>query len=356
MHSEKIVCYKKIGTLPTMDITVSNEKHRFYANGIVTSNSHAVSYGKITYQSAWLKSHYFLEFMTELLNGEANSGEPKLDSYLRECRLSGVTILPPDARKANAFFQIENGKSIRFGMIFVNGVTENATNALKDGIPYMGTFTDLLIHDKGFLKKNIMESLIKVGAFDFMGMNRAKLLERYGVVAELVHKYKTQKKRKEEGVNIRKEYTREEILEKELNMEYFSKDFTLEECIALEHDLCKCYIVNDPLTPFEDMIDSEEYRDIMDIEDKRFDTTKPVKLIAVLREMKPHVITKGKSEGREMCFLDVFDTFKEMSCVVFPEAWDKIKDNMYENAVYVFIGKYDGESLIVNNAELMLKM
>ena len=52
MHSEKIVCYKKIGTLPTMDITVSTNKHRFYANGIVTSNSHAVSYGKITYQSA----------------------------------------------------------------------------------------------------------------------------------------------------------------------------------------------------------------------------------------------------------------------------------------------------------------
>lgn len=320
------------------------------------NKSHAVSYGKITYQSAWLKSHYFLEFMTELLNGEANSGEPKLDSYLRECRLNGVAILPPDARRANTFFKIENGKSIRFGLGFIKGVTESAAKALQEGIPYMGTFTDLLMNDKGFLKKNIMENLILVGAFDFMGGNRARIVERYSLVKDMVEKYKTQQKRKKDGVNIRKEYTREDILSAEMNMEYFSKEYSLEECIALEHELCKCYIVNDPLTPFENIIESEEYRDIMDIEDKRFNPNKPIKLIAVLRSMNPHMITKGSSEGREMCFFDVFDTFKEITCIAFPDVYDKIKEHMFENAVYTFIGKYDGESIILNNAELMLKM
>jgi DNA polymerase-3 subunit alpha len=320
------------------------------------NKSHAVSYGKITYQSAWLKSHYFLEFMTELLNGEANSGEPKLDSYLRECRLNGVTILPPDARRANAFFQIENGKCIRFGLGFIKGVTESATKALKEGIPHMGTFTDLLMNDKGFLKKNIMENLILVGAFDFMGGNRARIVERYTLVKDMVEKYKTQQRRKKDGVNIRKEYSREDILNAEMNMEYFSKEYSLEECIALEHELCKCYIINDPLTPFEDIIESEEYRDIMDIEDKRFNPNKPIKLIAVLRSMNPHLITKGNSEGREMCFFEVFDTFKEITCIAFPDVYDKIKEHMFENAVYTFIGKYDGESIILNNAELMLKM
>ena len=318
--------------------------------------SHSYGYGKITYQSAWLKSHYFLEFMTELLNGEANSGEPKLDSYLRECRLNGVTILPPDARKANTFFKIESGKSIRFGLGFVKGVTESAVKALQEGISYMGTFTDLLMNDKGFLKKNIMENLILVGAFDFMGGNRARIVERYSLVKDMVEKYKTQQKRKKDGVNIRKEYTREDILNAEMNMEYFSKEYSLEEYIAFEHELCKCYIVNDPLTPFENMIESEEYRDIMDIEDKRFNPNKPIKLIAVLRSMNPHVITKGNSEGREMCFFDVFDTFKEITCIAFPDVYDKIKEHMFENAVYTFIGKYDGESIILNNAELMLKM
>ena len=220
----------------------------------------------------------------------------------------------------------------------------------------MSSFTDLLINDNGFLKKNIMEALIKVGAFDFMGMNRAKLLERYSVVKDMVDKYKTQKKKKEEGVKVRKEYTRDEILEIEKNISYFNKDYTLEECIALEHELCKCYIVNDPLKPFEDMIEDDEYRDIMDIEDKRFDPSKQIKLIAVVRSMNTHIITRGKSEGREMCFIEVFDTFKDMDCVAFPDAWDKIKDRMCENAVYTFIGKYDGESFIINNVELMLKI
>lgn len=320
------------------------------------NKSHAVSYGKITYQSAWLKSHYFLEFMTELLNGEANSGEPKLDSYLRECRLNGVTILPPDARKANTFFQIENGKSIRFGLGFVKGVTDTAVKALKEGVEHMSSFTDLLVHDSGFLKKNIMEALIKVGAFDFMKMNRAKLLERYSIVKDMVDKYKVQKKKKEDGVKIRKEYTVDDILKIEESIEYYNKDYTLEEYIALEHELCKCYIVNDPLKPFENMIDDEEYRDIMDIEDKRFNPAKPIKLIAVIRSMNPYVITKGKSEGREMCFIEVFDTFKDMSCVAFPDVWDKIKDDMFENAVYTFVGKYDGESFILNDVKLMLKI
>lgn len=357
IFTRKIVSVEHLGEEHMFDLEIRNKSHNFFlANGIVTSNSHAVSYGKITYQSAWLKSHYFLEFMTELLNGEANSGEPKLDSYLRECRLNGVTILPPDARKANTFFKIESGKSIRFGLGFIKGVTESAVKALQEGISYMGTFTDLLMNDKGFLKKNIMENLILVGAFDFMGGNRARIVERYSLVKDMVEKYKTQQKRKKDGVNIRKEYTREDILNAEMNMEYFSKEYSLEEYIAFEHELCKCYIVNDPLTPFENMIESEEYRDIMDIEDKRFNPNKPIKLIAVLRSMNPHVITKGNSEGREMCFFDVFDTFREITCIAFPDVYDKIKEHMFENAVYTFIGKYDGESIILNNAELMLKM
>lgn len=318
--------------------------------------SHAVSYGKITYQSAWLKSHYFLEFMTELLNGEENSGEPKLDSYLRECRTNGVDILPPDARVANNYFQIEGKKGIRFGLGFVKGVTSLATNALRECSEHMSTFTDILMNDKGYLKKNIMENLILVGAFDYMGGNRAEILNRYSVVKDMVEKYKSQQKRKGEGVNIRKEYTREDILEVEKNTKFFDKKYSMEEYIAFEHQLCKCYIVNDPLTPFEDLIYSDEYRDIMDIVDKRFDRTKPVKLIAVVRSMNVHTITKGNSEGREMCFFDVFDTFMEITCIAFPEVFEKIKEKMFENSVYTFIGKYDGESIILNDAELMLKV
>ncbi len=320
------------------------------------NKSHAVSYGKITYQSAWLKSHYFLEFMTELLNGEENSGEPKLDSYLRECRTNGVDILPPDARVANNYFQIEGKKGIRFGLGFVKGVTSLATNALRECSGHMDTFTDILMNDKGYLKKNIMENLILVGAFDYMGGNRAEILNRYSVVKDMVEKYKSQQKRKGEGVNIRKEYTREDILDVEKNTKFFDKKYSMEEYIAFEHQLCKCYIVNDPLTPFEDLIYSDEYRDIMDIVDKRFDRTKPVKLIAVVRSMNVHTISKGSSEGREMCFFDVFDTFMEITCIAFPEVFEKIKEKMFENSVYTFIGKYDGESIILNDAELMLKV
>ena len=400
----KVSSIENVGQREVFDFTIDSDEHSAYVNGILVHNcigkkkveqveamkseffdrarklgrpdevtqelwnqidaaknysfnaSHSCGYGKITYQSAWLKSHYFLEFMTELLNGEENSGEPKLDSYLRECRTNGVDILPPDARVANNYFQIEGKKGIRFGLGFVKGVTSLATNALRECSGHMDTFTDILMNDKGYLKKNIMENLILVGAFDYMGGNRAEILNRYSVVKDMVEKYKSQQKRKGEGVNIRKEYTREDILEVEKNTKFFDKKYSMEEYIAFEHQLCKCYIVNDPLTPFEDLIYSDEYRDIMDIVDKRFDRTKPVKLIAVVRSMNVHTISKGSSEGREMCFFDVFDTFMEITCIAFPEVFEKIKEKMFENSVYTFIGKYDGESIILNDAELMLKV
>jgi DNA polymerase-3 subunit alpha len=294
--------------------------------------------------------------MTELLNGEANSNEPKLDSYLRECRLNGIGILPPSAKKANESFEIEGKKNIRFGLCFIKKVTDRSVLALRKNAAYLGSFTNLIINDEsGALKKDVMTNLILVGAFDYMGENRACLLEKYLLIKDLIDDYCTQQKKKKEGVKIRKEYSMEFILEQEMNFEFKGREMTSEDCTAKEHELCSCYIVNDPLTPFEELIEDESYRDIMDIEDGRYDKSKPIKLIAVLKTMNIHVMTKGKNAGKEMCFIDVFDTFKEMSCVIFSETFEKVKEKLAPNAVYTFIGKYDGESFVVNDVELLLK-
>lgn len=315
--------------------------------------SHSYSYGYVTFQAGWLKSHYFLEFMTELLNGEENSNEPKLDSYLRECRTNGVTILPPCVKHCNKFFQIENGKSIRFGLVFIKGVTERTVNALQENKEYLDSFTDLILHDGGELKRDSMVNLIMVGAFDYMNKNRKYLIDKYLFVKENVVNYKSQQKRKNDGVKIKKEYTIEQLKEWESSFTFDGNDYTMEEKIINEHELCDCYIVNDPLTPFSSLIEDESYRDIMDVKDGHFNKYEPVKIIAVVRTIKPHIITKGNSEGREMAFIDIFDSLSEMGAICFPDAWDAFKNDAFENAVYEFTGKYDGESLLVTNMSLM---
>lgn len=333
------------------------------------NKSHAVAYGKLTFQAGWLKCHYFLEFMTELLNGEANSNEPKLDSYLRECRLNGVTILPPDARAANPYFQIEGKRSIRFGLSFVKGVSVKAIEALAKVKNHCSSFTELLMHDEsGLLNKEVMCNLISVGAFDYMGRNRAALLSLYyreikeehkktptvlGIKA-LVAKKKEIDAKKASGVKVKKEISVDEILDEERNYRHVGAEWTLEDYITNEHELCKCYIVNNPLSPFEDMIEDEAYRDIMDIVDGHFNREKPVKLIAVLKSFNPHTITRGKSEGKEMCFLDVFDSLMEINCIAFCEVYEKVKDRLFPNTVYTFTGKFDGDSIILSDVVPMM--
>ena len=375
MHSERIVSVKKIGIMPTRDISVSNDKHRFYANGVCTSNSfnksHAVAYGKLTFQAGWLKSHYFLEFMTELLNGEIGSAEPKLDSYLRECRVNGIRILPPDARIGNPFFQIEGRKSIRFGLSFIKGISEKSIMALHKVRNHCGSLTEMLAHDEsGLLSKDVVSNLISVGAFDYTGKERASLLNAYyreeqkpnrkrptqDGIKVLISKMRDQQKRKEAGVNLQKELTIEEIAEAERTYQYEGQAWSLEDKIKIEHELCKCYILNNPLSPFEDLIEDEGYRDIMDIVDGHFEKNEPVNLIAVLKTFTPHTIAKGKSAGKEMCFIEVFDSLMEMNCVIFPEVYEGLEDDLVENCVYVLTGKYDGESMMVMKIVPMMEL
>lgn len=320
------------------------------------NKGHCYGYGKITFQAGWLKSHYFIEFMTELLNGEADSNEPKLDSYLRECRNNGIKILPPDARKANAFFQIEGDRSIRFGLSFIKNVTKRATDALAQSVIYTSNFTDLLIREGSSLTKDVMTNLILVGAFDFMGQNRAVLLGKYCFVKDLVDRLKSQQKRKEEGVNVKKPISREYILDLENSFEFSEPEMVLEDYVKNEHDLCNCYIVNDPLTPFEDIIDSEEYRDIMDILEHHCNWNGKIKLIGVVKEIKTHMITKGKSEGQEMAFIEVFDSLKEMECVAFPEVFAKIRESIVENSVCELVGRYDGKGFMILGAKQLAKI
>lgn len=330
------------------------------------NKSHSLGYGKITFQAGWLKSHFFLEFMTELLNGEANSNEPKLDSYLRECKVNGVKILPPDARIGNAYFQIEGKRAIRFGLCFVKGVSEKSVNALHSVKDHCGSFTEMLANDKtGLLSKDVISNLISVGAFDYMGKDRGELLDVYyreelkegrkrptplGIKV-MVTKMKDQQKRKENGVKVKKLLTIEEIMEEERSHAYLGPAWSLEEKTKKEFELCKCYIVNNPLSPFEEMMEEEKYRDIMDIVDGHFDKTRPVSLIAVLREFNIHTISKGNSAGRDMCFLDVFDSLMEIGCIAFPETFEKIQENLVPNCVYIFVGKFDGESIILSDAK-----
>jgi DNA polymerase-3 subunit alpha len=141
------------------------------------NKSHSCAYALLAYQTAYLKTHYPVEFMAALLTSETGNAE-KAVKYINEARGMSISILPPDVNESDLYFT-PVGESIRFGMAAIKNVGENTAKAIRDSRLSAGEFTTLYdlcerIEAK-FLNKRVFESLIKSGALDSLGPRESML-------------------------------------------------------------------------------------------------------------------------------------------------------------------------------------
>jgi len=145
------------------------------------NKAHTVAYGVVSYQTAWLKAHYPVEYMAALLTSVKNHKDNK-PIYLNECRRMGIPVLPPDVNVSEVDFTA-SGDEIRFGLSAVRGVgdavVEAITSARDEGGPFED-FRDFCARvDGGVLKKGTLENLVLAGAFTGMGHTRKGLIGAY---------------------------------------------------------------------------------------------------------------------------------------------------------------------------------
>ena len=142
------------------------------------NKSHSASYGLLAWQTAYLKAHYPVEFMAGVLTSIMDKTD-KIPVYIRLCHQMKIRILPPDINSSAATFSIESG-AIRFGLAAVRNVGENAIAVLEhvreEGGPFRSLVDFCTRVDLRILNKRAIESLIKCGAFDSLGIDRNHLL------------------------------------------------------------------------------------------------------------------------------------------------------------------------------------
>jgi DNA polymerase-3 subunit alpha len=135
------------------------------------NKSHSCAYALLAYQTAYLKTHYPVEFMAALLTSETGNAE-KAVKYINEARGMSISILPPDVNESDLYFT-PVGESIRFGMAAIKNVGENTAKAIRDSRLSSGEFKSLYELceriEARFLNKRVFESLIKSGALDSLG-------------------------------------------------------------------------------------------------------------------------------------------------------------------------------------------
>ena len=144
--------------------------------------SHACAYGYIAYQTAYLKAHHPVEYMSAILTSVRDDKDRK-PFYLNACRLMGLEVLPPDVNESEQdFAPVKSGEpKIRYGLSAVRNVGSGAVQQIIEARRAKGSFTGYADYcrkvDPSVLTKKVLESLIYAGAFDSFGYRRRGLVE-----------------------------------------------------------------------------------------------------------------------------------------------------------------------------------
>jgi len=149
---------------------VFDQMEKFAGYGF--NKSHSAAYGLVSYQTAYLKTHYPVEFMAALLTSETSKPE-NVVKYIAECKEMGIGVEPPDVQVSGSQFT-PHGEAIRFGLAAVKNVGGNAIESiLKARAEVGGRFKSLWEFcekvDLRVMNKRVIESLIKAGALDSLG-------------------------------------------------------------------------------------------------------------------------------------------------------------------------------------------
>lgn len=311
------------------------------------NKAHSASYAMISYQTAYMKAHYPVEYLTALLTSESmsNSGptrDEKVSKGVSECDRMGIYVLPPDINKSAVWFSIEEdphsfqNKAIRFGLAAVKNV---GAAAIEEIIKARNKkkFTSLIDFctrvDNQKVNKKVLESLIKVGAMNGFG-HRAALLA--GLEDIRARALKEQKRRETGQTSLfisgkDKNNTATEIQDTVPEVEPFSPA----ERSNLEKKYLGIYLEEDPLDKNKKIVNEFSTHKIANL-NANDHNQKKVKIAGILQQVKV-IFTKKKNE--EMSFILISDQSGKIEGVVFPKTYEKYKQYLKEDNIVFIDGK-----------------
>ena len=143
------------------------------------NKSHSAAYAVLTYETAWLKAHHPAAFLAAVLSSDMDKTD-KVVVGIEDCTVMGIAVLPPDVNQCGYRFAVADAHSVRYGLGAVKGVGESAVEAIVEARAEGGAFQDLSDFcsrvDLSRLNRRCLDALLKAGAFDALGPNRATLM------------------------------------------------------------------------------------------------------------------------------------------------------------------------------------
>ncbi len=275
------------------------------------NKAHAASYGRVAYQTAYMKANFPAIYMSAVLTAESGDVE-KISEIISECKRMNIPVLPPDVNYSfEGFSVIESDKTehIRFGLTTIKNFGEGIAHSIITEREERGAFTSLSnflsrITDKNLNKKSL-ESLIKAGALDSFGERSSLLMHLENLLA--YNREATRKPLNQDSLFSTIETSIEDIKLPE------AEKLPPSTLLAWEKELLGLYISGHPLDAFPDIF-SKQTTTISHIATSGFEGS-TVLVPGIITEVKP-IITK---KGKHMMFISIADYSATIEAVVFPD-------------------------------------
>ncbi len=298
------------------------------------NKSHAAAYSVVAYHTAYLKANYPNEFMAANLTNEMNSPD-KFSLYLADTRSMGIKITPPSINHSGRQFTVVDGQIV-YGLQGIKNVGEAAVESILAERKEGGAFTSFLDflqrNEPRVLNSRLVESLIKSGAFDELGVNRPTLLANM----EQAIKY-AQKRRESTAFGQVSLFGAEE----EASMETFSmeemEDSTLLEKLEIEKQLLGFYVSGHPMDIYR-----EAWQRAVTVNlsvQEKIPTGRSVNLVAMITQVREHITQKGN--GKAMAFIKLSDFNGEVDAVILPPEWEKFSEMVSADTIHGFTGTFE---------------
>ncbi len=305
------------------------------------NKSHSTAYAILAYQTAYLKAHFPVYFMSANLTSEAEkaSTSSKVIQYISEAKKMGLEVLAPDINKSVEGFRVQTGCSIRFGLQGLKNVGASAIKNTLEARDKDGPFKDysdfLTRVDLSKVNKTTLESLIMSGALDSFGVKRRALFES---VEQVIQQAQVIQKRKAQ--NQLSLFSAEETSQIVIGKDLLEKEEWAEkEVIKHEKEIAGFYMTHNPLDKFRSEIQKVSNTTIAKIESKEF-TGDNVKLGGVITDYVQRKSKKGSFYG-EIYFQDLTGRMKVLA---FKDRWSQVKETLMEDHPYYLEGRLpDGE-------------
>jgi DNA polymerase III subunit alpha len=291
------------------------------------NKSHSAAYAYLAYVTAYLKAHYSVEFMSALLTSQAGNTD-NVVKYINECREMGIRVLPPDVNQSDLHFT-PAGDAIRFGLDAVKNIGQSAVETIVTAREEGGSF-DSIYHfcervNLGAVNRRAMESLIKAGALDSTGANRAQLTEALDRALESGMRASRDRAMGQHGLFG--------LVSEEQKTEYplaNLPDWTMEQKLSGEKEVLGIYVSGHPLDRYKDKVNdlASHFTDRLE----NLEKNSSVALCGILT----NIVRKTNREGKYWASLKIDDRRGSADAMVFANKYEEMLSVLREDAA-VFV-------------------